>query len=442
MIKNTFFFVFYLFCISTQSMAQIITTIAGTGLSSNSGNGGPATEASFGIPAGIVIDHNGNLYITDEVYNCVRKINASGIIYNFAGNGGIVYSGDGGPATAASIAYPGAIAIDDLGNIYVGDGNNYVRKIDISGIISTVAGSGLPRGYSGDGGPATLAKLYGPAGLAVDQSGSLYIIDVGNSVIRKVQSGVITTFAGTGVPGYSGDGGPASSAQLRTPQSLAVDCIGNVYIGDSLSFIRKVDTNGIITTIAGIGPFGFSGDGGPATAAEFYTIDGLATDCKGDIFLSDGGNNRVRVIEENGIVTSYAGNGIQGFSGDGGPANLAELNIPGGLAVDSVGTIYIADGFNSRIRKVTAPTSIKPINEPTTPIKIYPNPTTGPITITLPQTNESKTIIIRNILGTVIESRTSSSSQPQQFHLPAPPGAYFAEVISGSEVFRQQFTVW
>ena len=331
--------------------AQNISTFAGNGIAQFSGDGGPAASASLYDPTGVALDAAGNLYIADLVNNRVRKVSA-GIITTVAGNRNQGFSGDGGPAASASLFYPSAVAVDAAGNLYIADKyNNRIRKVS-GGIITTIAGNGTA-GYSGDGGPATSASLYSPSGVAVDLGGNLYIADLMNSRIRKVSGGFIATVAGNGNFGFSGDGGPATSASLFDPSAVAVDAAGNLYIADSgNSRIRKV-SGGFIATVAGGGTSGFSGDGGPATSASLGVPEGVAVDPVGNLYISDEGNHRIRKVS-GGIMTTVAGNGNQGFSGDGGPATSASFNQPFGVAVDSAGNLYIADTNNNRIREVSA----------------------------------------------------------------------------------------
>jgi RHS repeat-associated protein len=280
--------------------------------------------------------------------------NNAWIINIVAGTGESGFSGDGGPAKEAQLYSPWDVTLDGEGNIYITDlGNHCIRKVDTNGFINTMAGTG-ESGFSGDGGPASEAQLDLPWDVAVDAKGNIYIADYGNNRIRKVDtSGIINTIAGTGVWGFSGDGGPASEAQLNSPTGVAVDAEGNIYISDyGNNRIRKVDTSGIINTIAGTGVWGFSGDGGPATEAQFNSLYRVAVDVRGNIYLTDYRNHRIRKVDTSGVINTVAGTGEMGFNGDGGPATEAQINSPKGVSVDASGNIYIADQGNNRIRKV------------------------------------------------------------------------------------------
>jgi uncharacterized protein (TIGR03437 family) len=334
----------------------VIATVAGNGTLGFSGDNGPATSAQLANPWGVAVDSAGNLYIADFGNNRVRKV-SGGVIATVAGNGTLGFSGDNGPATSAQLYAPAGLAVDSLGDLYIADyGNNRIRKV-AGGVITTVAGGGASLG---DNGPATSAQLNLPYGVAVDSAGSLYIGDWGNNRIRKVANGVITTVAGTGTRGFSGDNGPAIGAQLANPEGVAVDSAGDLYIADlGNSSIRKVSA-GIITTVAGNGTSGFSGDGGPATSAQLHLPYGVAVDSTGNLYIGDSGNNRVREVS-NGVIATAAGTGTFGFSGDGGPPTSAQLANPYGVAVDAAGNLYIGDSGNSRIRVSAPPPAIKSV---------------------------------------------------------------------------------
>lgn len=383
-----------------------ISTIAGIGRCCFSGDGGLATSASLGRAAGLAMDGSGNLYVADFDANRVRRISPDGTIRTVAGNGVTSFSGDGGPATSASLRTPTGVAVDAAGNLYIADRDNRrVRKVSAAGIITTVAGNGV-EGDSGDGGPAVSASLVGPTGVSVDESDNLYIA-TGGGRIRKVNtagiittvtgggnsnpdqgglavnaaldqpwsvvpragqlyiaetragkiravdpSGVLRTIAGTGLVNFSGDGGFGNLASLNQPGGLAVDAAGNLYIADRLNNrVRKLTPAGIISTVAGNGNGGFSGDGGPATAASLYP-SGVAVDASRNLFIADRVNSRIRKVDALGRITTVAGTGSRGYTGDGGPATAAALYLPEDVALDRFGNLYIADSNNYRVRKV------------------------------------------------------------------------------------------
>ena len=501
------------------SPSGVVTTIAGNGSFGYSGDGGPATQASLGAPRAIALDAAGNMYIADTSNYVIRLVDTAGIVHTVAGNHTFGYSGDNGPAIAAQIGSPNGVAVDSNGNFYVADSNNYIRKVDTTGVITSIAGTGFS-GNTGDGGPGTSAAigfptallasgnvlyigtissvwtldvstdiihLYagavnangfaGDGGLAVsayfnnivafaldssgnllladsendrvreinsgsqtvstiaggsfgegrrgvdaslnlnfgghiatDTAGNLYIADTENNLIRKVSpKGVITTVAGIGTSGYSGDNGPATSAQLWRPTAVAVDGAGNIFIADSGDgSIRKVDSTGTITTVqihatgffflftvlpslavdnAGnlyvsdglwavwkIDPsgnasivagtefsIGYGGDNGPATQAMLNLPAGVALDAAGNLYIADWLNQRIRKVDLSGIITTFAGTGVQGFSGDGGPASTAQLSLPIDVATDAAGNVYIADWINARIRVVDQSGTIQTI---------------------------------------------------------------------------------
>jgi sugar lactone lactonase YvrE len=338
--------------------AATLKTVAGNGQTvSELGDGGPATEAGFCSTSDVALDAEGNMYISDAGIYCtglgshtVRKVDPDGTISTVAGTGWPGFSGDGGPATKADLNIPISVAVDREGNLYISDENNFrIRKVDKEGIITTFAGTGK-EGYSGDGGPATSAQLTDPGGIAFDAKGNLYLADFVS--VRKIDpSGTITTVAGTGEAGFSGDGGPATEAKL-TAYDVALDSEGNIYISDlENQRIRKVDKDGIITTIAGSGKKGYSGDGGPATKAAFKDPWGIAVDGEGAVFIAEHHNSVVRKVDKNGMITTFAGTGQAGFNREKGPPTQVKLNEPVGLFMARAsGVLYIADTYNARIR--------------------------------------------------------------------------------------------
>jgi sugar lactone lactonase YvrE len=332
---------------------SIIATVAGKGTPGYTGDGGVATLATLDDPESVTIGPSNAIYIADTGNNCVRKVGPDGIIRTIAGTGEEGYLGDGEAAVSAKLSAPRGVAADSSGRIYVADtGNNCIRKVGADGIIRTVAGTG-EEGYLGDGGAAVSAKLSGPRGVAVDSSGNIYVADTGNHCIRKIDArGVITTISGDGTPSYSGDGGAATRAELCAPRGVAVDSSGRIYIADTgNNCIRIVDGSGIIATIAGNGVPLFAGEGRAAISAYLDSPDGIAVDSSGNIFVSDTLNQRVRKIGADGIIETVAGTGSQGDAGDGFPSASAELYDPRGIAVDRLGYIYIADSKNDRVRK-------------------------------------------------------------------------------------------
>lgn len=346
-----FMFLFTAFCVI--SSAQKIITIAGNGASGMSGNGGKATQASFNSPTGSAQDANGNVYIADNFNHVVRKIDRAGIVSIFAGTGHKGYSGDNGKALLAQLNEPNDVKVDRAGNVYIVDQrNNVIRKVSQKGIISTVAGSGTG-GFSGDGGPATNAKLFIPTSIAVDTNGVIFIADAGNERIRRVDlTGTISTYVGNGTKGNSGDGKEAINASISYVNGMAIDRTGAlIFAQKDNNVVRKVNSKGRIFAFAGTGKQGFSGDGGPAINAEFNSPYGVAIDEEGNVYVSDNGNGRIRKVSKKGTITTIAGNGISG-NGKGTDPMEMSFNNPTFLDITMEGDLLIADRGNNKIRKL------------------------------------------------------------------------------------------
>ncbi|MCW3122808.1 MAG: hypothetical protein JWQ38_2300 [Flavipsychrobacter sp.] len=415
---------------------QVITRYAGNYTNGYSGDGGAATAASLYLPAGVYSDKAGNIYIADFKNNVVRKVNSSGIISTIAGNNTPGYSGDGGPATAAQLNSPTRVGVDGAGNIYIADAfNDVIRKVNTSGIISTVAGNNTS-GYTGDGGAATNAQLEDPNGVWADAAGNFYIADAHNNVIRKVNTaGIISTIigngynAGTTMGGYAGDGGPATAAELFYPESVIMDNAGNFYVAELYNnTVRKVNTSGIISTIAGINVAGYSGDGGPATAAKLGHPYDVTISSTGVIYIADQSNFVIRSIDAAGIIHTYAGSNISGSTGDGGPATAAKLNVATSISVDQYDNLYIADAANNVIRKVSIPApSLTPlVATGTEELSVFPNPASGIVTVNVSSPiSEPAHIVITNIVGQVIKELTAITDHPTEITLDTTPGLYF-----------------
>jgi sugar lactone lactonase YvrE len=316
----------------TPGMAS---TSAGTGTAGYSGDGGPAISAQFSLPMGMARDGQGNLYVADFMNNVVRKIAADGTVTTVAGNGTQGYSGDNGQATSAQLAYPAAVALDNSGNLYIAEFlNSCVRKVDANGIISTLVTGFVVRG------------------VAADSAGNVYYSSWYEGVWKVDSQGVSTRIAGNGNPGYSGDGGPATEAQTAGVAGLALDSQGNLYLAEvQNSDIRKIDTNGIITTVAGTHQAGFAGDGGAATSAQLNGPADVRVDAAGNLYIADSSNNRIRKVNAAGTISTIAG-GDYGYAGDGGLASSAQFANPTALVLDGNANLFAADTANNVIREI------------------------------------------------------------------------------------------
>jgi len=335
----------------------IITTVAGDGQPQYAGDGGPALRACLHQPWQVAVASDGSLYIADTLNHRIRRITPAGIITTVAGTAKAGSGGDGRPATAARLSFPSSVAIGSDGSLYIAEFIGHrIRKVDPEGIITIVAGTSR-HGYSGDGGPATQAGLFCPRGMALGRDGSIYVADTKNNRVRCVgRDGIITTVAGSGVQDYSGDGGPATRAGLNQPRDVAVLPDGSFYIADTENNrVRKVGAKGIISTVAGGGLDVDEelGDGVPATKVSLRWPSNVAVSADGSLLIAEESNHCVRKVDPNGIITTVAGNGKQGFSGDGGPATEASLSQPNYVAIGPDGSLYIADSNNYRVRKVS-----------------------------------------------------------------------------------------
>ena len=445
-IKYVFFFTLLL---CGHSYAQgIITTIAGGGAAGCfcfTGDDGPATDATFAHPLDVQVDDSGNLFIADLDNFCIRKVNSAGIITTVAGIGGSFgYNGDGIPATDAQLHDPFSIAVDHKGNLYIADaGNNRIRKVDTAGIITTIAGSGIS-GYGGDDSSAVLCKITYPGGVAVDIDGNVYIGDGSNNRIRRVDtSGIITTICGTGVAGFSGDSGLATLANINNPFKIAVDSARNIYFSDNgNNRVRKINSLGIITTIAGNGIYGGSGDGGPGINAELNGPEGVSIDYSGNCYIADPQNFRVRKINSAGIILNVAGTGVPGFSGDNGPPLLAELADPTGVAVDTGGNVYISDQGTNRIRVIRHTVDVPNINNTDNAINIYPNPCKGHSMIRYNSAKEGAlSIAIYDVTGRIVQRAKGTTNQAIAITLDVPAGVYYLSVRSDTDIQTKKLIV-
>ncbi len=415
--------------------AQIISTHAGGGSGSGTGDGGSASSAILHDPIGGFFDKFGNYYFTEGAGgNRVRKINTSGIITTIAGKGTAGFSGDGGPATGAELWVPSSVKLDTSGNIFILDAGNFrLRRIDAStGVINTIAGTGV-LASTGDGGPATAATLGNPQDICIDKQGNIYVADFFSDRVRKINTaGIISNFAGrNGVIGYSGDGSRADTCKIGALAGLCIDDIGYIYIADnSNSSVFKVNTSGIIKKIAGtsLGNYIYNGDEIPATTANIDPVK-IGVDKFGNLFIAEKANYRVRMVDGWGKIHTVAGIGTIGFSGDGGPATAAQLYYPSGIALDSCGNLYIPEANNNRVRKVTYPfCNYLNVSAPVmqTDAIIYPNPVSEELTINAVLPIEM--VFITNTTGSVVLKKECNESKVSIAIGQLPQGVYFVQV--------------
>ena len=340
------------------SPTSLIGTFAGNGAARFAGDGGQAALASLNQPRGeIAQGPDGSLYIADTFNNRIRRVAPDGVITTVAGNGQGAYGGDGGRATAARLHWPHDVEVDAAGNVWIADSANHrIRRVTPDGVIRTVVGTGVG-GFNGDGLAGTATRINRPKGLEITAT-SLWFSDGDNNRVRVLDlaTNLVRTVAGTGPRGATGDGGPAVQARLDGPRMIALDSVGNLYICDSFNHrIRRVGIDGIITTVAGTGVAGFSGDGGPAALARLSEPRGLTLGDDATLYIADTVNARIRQVDlTTGVITTVVGNGAKRFAGDGGQAIQASLRNPRGVSFDSAGRLLIADTLNNRIRVVAA----------------------------------------------------------------------------------------
>ena len=376
--KRTFARIFCIvtFCVSAVgTQGQIISTIAGNGSNAYSGDNGLAIGSGLSNPQGVAIDKGGNVYVADKNNHRIRKIDVYGTITTVAGTGAAGYNGDRIPAVAARLYWPTGVAVDDGGNLYIADyQNKRIRMVDSTGIIHTLIGNGST-GLGQENVKADTSAMDAPLCIALDKYRNVYFSDGIYSRIRKINhdDGMVKTIIGNTVQQATGDGGPASAACVNRPGGMAFDKWGNLYFSETYSnYIRKIDTNNIVHKVAGDGEFGFKGDGGSALLAEMRYPYGICIDDTGNVYFSDVNNNRIRKIDTAGIIQTFAGTGSQGYSGDGGDAINARFNLPYYLALDQYGNMVVTekDGF---VRYIF----IQKVNNINSKIDIFPNPATG-----------------------------------------------------------------
>lgn len=423
----------YLLLLCFPAEAQVISTVAGDGTSGYSGDGGYAVSAKLNHPDMVKFDSQGNMYIADEHNNAIRKVSVWGIITTIAGNGIADAYGRGGLATAAHLFRPTDIAFDKKGNIYIAEGgNNMISKIATNGLITTFAGNGV-NGNVGDSVAATTAQLRNPIGLVFDGIGNLYFSCNGSGTIRKIDTnGYITTIAGTtGVLGYAGDNGPATAAELGLTGYLAFGPNKDLYIPDYLKHVvRRIDSFGVITTVAGNGAMGTAGDGGPATTANIGSPYSIFFDYKNDMYISDRFEYVIRNVDGAGLITTVCGTGVAGFDGDGDLPIATQFNADLNMSdSDKAGNYYIADPMNNRVRKIGRyTTGIKQVANVEPAISVYPNPAHTVLNISSGSDKIARVLIVDITGHTVLDQSCNHTGKTKLDISHLANGSYFVKV--------------
>ncbi|MES2516034.1 MAG: T9SS type A sorting domain-containing protein [Bacteroidota bacterium] len=427
------------FIFSIRIYSQIINTVVGTGIAGYNGDNILATTADITTVGGMVFDQAGNLYLSDHNNHRIRKVDSNGLITTIAGNGVMGFAGDNGPAINASLNYPAGLSFDAAGNLYIADFyNERIRKVNMTtGVITTVAGNGV-WGNSGDNGPATLAQVGTPDYLAFDSQGNLYITQGNHHCIRKIDvSGTITTIAGTGTSGYNGDNIPAVSAQVDFPVGITIDAQDRIYFSElGGARVRKIDQSGMISTLAGTGISGYNGNGITATTAQVQNLRGLTLDAQGNLVIVS--NNRIRKIDSQGNLTTIAGSGNVGYNGDLIPALTADFTHPTAICYSVAGDLYVADNDNYRVRTVFLVDGVKDQFDSHAGINVFPNPTSGNFTISFPA--DAKKIKITNAVGQVICEYNVTTETVMNSKL-FESGIYFVSVSFDKHIITKKMVV-
>jgi len=428
-----------------QGPFNIISTVAGDSSIGYNGDGIPASRANLYSPIGLAISKSGNIYISDTYDYMIRMVDTNGLIHTLVGaySSGAGFGGDGGPDTNAKIGLSFGITIDTIGNIYfVDEGNARIRKIDTFGTITTIAGTGLAT-YNGDNIAATAANI-GPADLLVDDSGNVIFSDGNNNRIRKINtSGIITTIAGNGTYSYGGDGGTSLDAAIGSPYGIAFDQYGNLFVAQTdFNVVRKIDFNGNITTVAGCDSLGSSGDGGPATLARLAAPIGISVDNLQNIYICDRNNYKIRIITPDGVINTFGGTGSYEYNGDGIPCYEANMD-PVMIKLDKKGNLFFTDFNNSRVRKINNPLIANSLSVDEFSVSIFPNPNFGAFNVKVScKTNKKIKLIIYNIFGENIEEMDTFTNMDIHFDKIYLSGMYVVMISNDSQIATEKLFVY